>query len=90
MARKRPKTSTDQFSVLALRALKQEMNRKADDLIETVLKPQHVQPPPLLLSRWRHLANVSVLRLAPWQRPHRRRRLDDLVLVRLGCGALVS
>jgi hypothetical protein len=65
MAKKKPKTSTGPFSVLALRALKQEMNRKADDLIETVLKPQHVQPP-LLLSRWRHPAKGSLLGLAPW------------------------
>jgi hypothetical protein len=43
---KRRKAPTSQFSALLLRALKQEVNHKASDLIETVLKPKHVQPPP--------------------------------------------
>jgi hypothetical protein len=46
MARKRPKATTGPFSALVLRALKQEVNRKAGDLIENVLKPRHVEPPP--------------------------------------------
>ena len=46
MARKKPKTSASQFSALVLRALKQEVNQKAGDLIENVLKPKHVEPPP--------------------------------------------
>jgi hypothetical protein len=44
MAKQR-KTSTGQSSALVLRALKQEVNHKATDLIENVLKPMHVQPP---------------------------------------------
>jgi hypothetical protein len=46
MARKKPKPSTGPFSALVLRALKQEVNQKAGDLIENVLKPKHVEPPP--------------------------------------------
>lgn len=46
MAKKKPKTSGSQFSALVLRALKQEVNQKAGDLIENVLKPKHVEPPP--------------------------------------------
>jgi hypothetical protein len=46
MARKKPKTSPHQFSALVLPALKQEVNQKAGDLIESVLKPKHVQPRP--------------------------------------------
>ena len=46
MAKKKPTTTTGQFSALVLRALKQEVNQKAADLIENVLKPKHVQPPP--------------------------------------------
>jgi hypothetical protein len=46
MARKKPKAPADQFSALVLRALKQEVDRKAGDLIESVLKPRHVEPPP--------------------------------------------
>jgi len=45
MAKQR-KAPTGQYGALALRALKQEVNRKAGDLIENVLKPMHVQPPP--------------------------------------------
>jgi hypothetical protein len=44
MAKKR-KAPSSQFSALVLRALKQEVNQKAGDLIENVLKPKHVQPP---------------------------------------------
>jgi hypothetical protein len=46
MAKKKPKATSSQFSALVLLALKQEVNRKAGDLIENVLKPKHVQPPP--------------------------------------------
>jgi hypothetical protein len=46
MAKKKPKATTSQFSALVLRALKQEVNQKAGDLIENVLKLRHVQPPP--------------------------------------------
>jgi hypothetical protein len=46
MAKKRPKTSSSPYSALALRAIKQEVNHKAGDLIERVLKPKHVEPPP--------------------------------------------
>jgi len=45
MAKKR-KATTGPFSALVLRALKQEVNQKAGDLIENVLKPKHVEPPP--------------------------------------------
>ena len=58
MAKQR-KTSTGQFSALVLRAIKQEVNRKATDLIENVLKPKHIEPPP----KGRQL-NVSVRRIA--------------------------
>jgi len=43
---KKPKATSGQFSALVLRALKQEVNQKAGDLIENVLKPKHVQTPP--------------------------------------------
>src|SRR4051794_9091134 len=46
MAKKHPKTSRNPCSAPVLRALKQEVNQKAGDLIENVLKPKHVQPPP--------------------------------------------
>jgi hypothetical protein len=46
MAKKKPKAPTSPFCALVLRALKQEVNRKAGDLIESVLKPRHVEPPP--------------------------------------------
>jgi hypothetical protein len=46
MAKKKPKAPAGQFSALVLRALKQEVNQKAGDLIENVLKPRHVEPPP--------------------------------------------
>ena len=46
MTRKKPKATTGPFSALVLRALKQEVDQKAGDLIETVLKPKHVGPPP--------------------------------------------
>jgi hypothetical protein len=46
MAKKKPKATTSQFSALVLRALKQEVNEKAGDLIEDVLKPKHIKPPP--------------------------------------------
>ncbi len=45
MAKQR-KTSTDQYSALVLRAIKQEVNQKAGELIENVLKPKHIKPPP--------------------------------------------
>jgi hypothetical protein len=46
MAKKKSKATTGQFSALILRALKQEVNQKAGDLIENVLKPKHIEPPP--------------------------------------------
>jgi hypothetical protein len=46
MARKKPKTPTDPFRAVVLRALKQEVNQKAGDLIENVLKPKYIEPPP--------------------------------------------
>ena len=46
MAKKKPKTSTDRFRAVVLRALKQEVNQKASDLIENILKPKHIEPPP--------------------------------------------
>jgi hypothetical protein len=45
MAKKKSKATNSQFSALVLRALKQEVNQKAGDLIENVLKPRHIQPP---------------------------------------------
>jgi hypothetical protein len=45
MAKKRSTTSSSQFSALILRALKQEVNQKAGDLIENVLKPKYIEPP---------------------------------------------
>jgi len=46
MAKKRSKTSSDPSSALVLRAIRQEVDQKAGDLIENVLKPKHIQPPP--------------------------------------------
>ena len=46
MAKKRSSTSSSPYSALILRAIKQEVNQKAGELIENVLKPKHVQPPP--------------------------------------------
>jgi hypothetical protein len=46
MAKKRSTTSSSPYSALILRAIKQEVNQKAGELIENVLKPKHVQPPP--------------------------------------------
>ena len=46
MAKKRSSTSSGPYSALILRAIKQEVNQKAGELIENVLKPKHVQPPP--------------------------------------------
>jgi hypothetical protein len=46
MTRKKPKATTGPFSALVLRALKQEVNQKAGDLIEKVLKPKPVELPP--------------------------------------------
>lgn len=46
MAKKRSTTSSSPYSALVLRAIKQEVNQKAGELIENVLKPKHVQPPP--------------------------------------------
>ena len=43
---KRRKTPASQFSSLILKAIKQEVNQKSGDLIENVLKPKHIQPPP--------------------------------------------
>jgi hypothetical protein len=40
------KTSTDPNRSLVFKAIKQEVHQKASDLIENVLKPKHVQPPP--------------------------------------------
>jgi hypothetical protein len=45
MAGKTPKPPTDPYRSLVLRALKQEVSRKAGDLIENILKPRHVKPP---------------------------------------------
>jgi hypothetical protein len=45
MAKQR-KTSTDQYSALILRAIKQEVKQKGGDLIDNVLKPKHIEPPP--------------------------------------------
>jgi len=33
--------------------LKAEVERKANDLVETVLKPRHVKPPPKDADNWR-------------------------------------
>jgi hypothetical protein len=46
MAKKRSRTSSHPYSALVLRAIKQEVSQKAGDLIEKVLKPRHIQPPP--------------------------------------------
>jgi hypothetical protein len=46
MAKKQPRTSSHPYSALVLRAIKQEVSQKAGDLIEKVLKPRHIQPPP--------------------------------------------
>jgi hypothetical protein len=46
MAKTKAKATTNQFSALVLRALKQEVSQKATALIENVLKPQHIEPPP--------------------------------------------
>jgi hypothetical protein len=46
MTRKKPRATPGPFSALVLRPLKQEVNRKAGDLIENDLKPEHVEPPP--------------------------------------------
>jgi hypothetical protein len=46
MAKKRTKAQNSPSSALVLRAIKQDVNRKAHDLIENVLKPKHIQPPP--------------------------------------------
>jgi hypothetical protein len=46
MAKKKPKASTDPFRAVVLRALKQEVNQKAGDLLENVLKPKYIEPPP--------------------------------------------
>ncbi len=45
MARNR-KSSTDAYQSLVLRALKQEVTHKATALIENVLKPRYIEPPP--------------------------------------------
>ena len=45
MAKKRSTTSSSPYSALVLRAIKQEVNQKAGELIENDLKPIHVQPP---------------------------------------------
>jgi hypothetical protein len=45
MVKKRSTTSSRPYSALVLRAIKQEVNQKAGELIENVLKPKHVQPP---------------------------------------------
>lgn len=46
MAKKKSKATASQFSALIFRALKQEVDQKAGDLIENVLKPKHIEPPP--------------------------------------------
>ena len=46
MAKKRSTTSSSPYSALVLRAIKQEVNQKAGELIKNVLKPKHVQSPP--------------------------------------------
>ena len=46
MAKKKATATTSPFSALLLRALKQEVTQKVSELIQTVLKPKHVEPPP--------------------------------------------
>jgi hypothetical protein len=46
MAKKKATATTSPFSALLLRALKQEVTLKVSELIQTVLKPKHVEPPP--------------------------------------------
>jgi hypothetical protein len=46
MAKKRSTPASSPYSALVLRAVKQEVSHKATDLIEKVLKPKHVEPPP--------------------------------------------
>ena len=45
MARSR-KSSTDPSRAILLKAIKAEVDQKATDLIENVLKPKHIEPPP--------------------------------------------
>ena len=45
MAKKKPKTSSNPNSALVLRAIQQEVDQKATDMIENVLKPKHIEPP---------------------------------------------
>jgi hypothetical protein len=45
MAKSR-KNSTEPVRSLVLRAIKQEVDHKASDLIENILKPKHIEPPP--------------------------------------------
>ncbi len=45
MAKSR-KTSTDPSHSILLKAIKAEVDQKATDLIENVLKPKHIEPPP--------------------------------------------
>jgi hypothetical protein len=45
MARSR-RSSTDPSRVILSRAIKAEVDHKATDLIENVLKPKHIGPPP--------------------------------------------
>ncbi len=46
MAKKKANAPGNPYGALVLRALKQEVNQKASELIENVVKPKHVQPPP--------------------------------------------
>ncbi|HYT95010.1 MAG TPA: hypothetical protein VEL76_40210, partial [Gemmataceae bacterium] len=46
MAKKRSTPASSPYRALGLRAIKQEVSHKATDLVENVLKPKHVQPPP--------------------------------------------
>ena len=46
MAKQKPKATTVLFSALVLRVLKDEVDTKARELVETVIKPKHIEPPP--------------------------------------------
>ena len=46
MAKKQPHSSSSSPSNLVLQSIKREVSLKASDLIEKVLKPKHIMPPP--------------------------------------------
>src|SRR5271165_6624391 len=46
MAKKSKSSADSSYRASVLKDLKQEVNEKATELIETVLKPKHIQPPP--------------------------------------------